>query len=589
MKGIDDFTTAWEAVPNAFVCDGRSVWCHGAQSHFPSDCGMCENAPTKWVHLVEMDFLCFSKTPPLEVFPVPLANAPLCQCWGKWSFECGELQCDCQLSCIPRWLDCHWQWHSRWLHYFHCCCCCPVSFPWCRPSDEAMSSFRCKFATDLNELWIEKIQFVTQVAMTSSKEHCSWMCFSVSTRERESHGSPDMSPMHQRERRKFSLKVFDDGNGEFQRFDDWRFWWWKRKCAFYSFNVSMMEMDMSLVPIDCESVTVMFDVINATLCLCRGKAWKLWSATMAMKAEKTELTQRHSIYVIKLCVLGECCLGATESRKRSLFECCIQLLWTSTWKDHFIQRVKRKTNKCFHVNGFGVTPEQTLFDPKLKDCFALRECQWKLTNSSLSQHQKTLENDSFEFGFRISVGRLTSNRSQVEQWFFVPVFWYGFPHGSHEFVNMLHILCHWCCSFRCDGLKCPLWVAFAGGNERWWWKFIAWTNQKEFASVLLARCFNFAVRTLVAVFVIEFWKGVVWMHGGLAKGCRGFNWLSNVACAQNCESSAEWIETLHQRSPSEDRSLVPEAGWTIFLDDCCCALLRCTMVTLLRVSNTNLF
>lgn len=50
------------------------------------------------------------------------------------------------------------------------------------------------------------------------------------------------------------------------------------------------------------------------------------------------------------------------------------------------------------------------------------------------------------------------------------------------------------------------------------------------------------------------------MHGGLAKGCRGFNWLSNVACAQNCESSAEWIETLHQRSPSEDRSLVPEAG-----------------------------
>ena len=117
MKGIDDFTTAWEEVPNAFVCDGRSVWCHGAQSHFPSDCGMCENAPTKWVHLVEMDFLCFSKTPPLEVFPVPLANAPLCQCWGKWSFECGELQCDCQLSCIPRWLDCHWQWHSRWLHY----------------------------------------------------------------------------------------------------------------------------------------------------------------------------------------------------------------------------------------------------------------------------------------------------------------------------------------------------------------------------------------------------------------------------------------------------------------------------------------
>ena len=191
MKGIDDFTTAWEEVPNAFVYDGRSVWCHGAQSHFPSDCGMCENAPTKWVHLVEMDFLRFSKTPPLEVFPVPLANAPLCQCWGKWSFECGELQCDCQLSCIPRWLDCHWQWHSRWLHYFHCCCCCPVSFPWCRPSDEAMSSFRCNFATDLNELLIEKIQFVTQVAMTLSKEHCSWMCFSVSTRERESHGSPD--------------------------------------------------------------------------------------------------------------------------------------------------------------------------------------------------------------------------------------------------------------------------------------------------------------------------------------------------------------------------------------------------------------
>ena len=55
----------------------------------------------------------------------------------------------------------------------------------------------------------------------------------------------------------------------------------------------MMEMDMSLVPIDCESVTVMFDVINATLCLWRGKARKLWSATMAMKAEKTELTQRH--------------------------------------------------------------------------------------------------------------------------------------------------------------------------------------------------------------------------------------------------------------------------------------------------------
>ena len=53
----------------------------------------------------------------------------------------------------------------------------------------------------------------------------------------------------------------------------------------------MMEMDMSLVPID--SVTVMFDVINATLCLWRGKARKLWSATMAMKAEKTELTQRH--------------------------------------------------------------------------------------------------------------------------------------------------------------------------------------------------------------------------------------------------------------------------------------------------------
>ena len=275
MKGIADFTTAWEAVPNAFVCDGRSVWCHGAQSHFPSDCGMCENAPTKWVHLVEMDFLCFSKTPPLEVIPVPLANAPLCQCWGKWSFECGELQCDCRSSCIPRWLDCHWQWHSRWLHYFHCCCCCPVSFPWCRPSDEAMSSFRCNFATDLNELLIEKIQFVTQVAMTSSKEHCSWMCFSVSTRERESHGSPDMSPMCQREQRKFSLKVFDDGNGEFQRFDDWRFWWWKRKCAFYSFNVSMMEVDMSLVSVDCESLTVMFDVINARLCLWRGKAWNL--------------------------------------------------------------------------------------------------------------------------------------------------------------------------------------------------------------------------------------------------------------------------------------------------------------------------
>ena len=95
-----------------------------------------------------------------------------------------------------------------------------MSFPWCRSSDEAMLSFRCKLATDLNELWIEKIQFVTQVAMTLPKGHCSCMCFSVSTRERESHGSPDMSPMCQREQRKFSLKVFDDGNGEFRRFDD---------------------------------------------------------------------------------------------------------------------------------------------------------------------------------------------------------------------------------------------------------------------------------------------------------------------------------------------------------------------------------
>ena len=50
------------------------------------------------------------------------------------------------------------------------------------------------------------------------------------------------------------IEGFDDGNGNVH------------------FTVStflVMEMDMSFVAVDCESVAVMFDVINASLCLWR--------------------------------------------------------------------------------------------------------------------------------------------------------------------------------------------------------------------------------------------------------------------------------------------------------------------------------